>query len=181
VARHPLEVVPERRRWWVFGALVVLTLGIGTVMGSPPMTEVAPWGIFSLEFAGSAAKVERILQAWGEEGTMKTLRNTRLDFVFLLLYSTTIAAGCLWGSRAFRAGGRRRKVGEVLAWGQALAALLDATENIALLKVLKGPVAEPWPKVAFWCALPKFALIAAGITYGIACAVVWLTTRCQEG
>jgi hypothetical protein len=35
-----------------FVALVVLTLGFGKVMGSPPKT-AAPWGIVSLAFAGS--------------------------------------------------------------------------------------------------------------------------------
>jgi hypothetical protein len=180
VARHPLEGVPEGRRWLAFVALVVLTLGFGKVMGSPPKTAAAPWGIVSLEFAGSADKVERILQLWGEEGVTEAVRNTRLDYVFLLLYSTTIAAGCLWGSEAFRAGRWGRKAGEVLAWGQALAALLDATENVALLKVLRGSIEEPWPKVAFWCALPKFALIVAGIIYGIACAIVWLAGRRRE-
>jgi hypothetical protein len=180
VVRHPLEAVPVGRRWLTFVALVILTLGFGKVMGSPPKTEAAPWGIVSLEFAGSAHKVERILQLWGDEGRMKAVRNTRLDYVFLLLYSTTIAAGCLWGSKTFRAGRWGRKAGEVLAWGQGVAALLDATENIALLKVLKGSLAEPWPKVAFWCALPKFALIIAGISYGVAYALVWFAGRCRE-
>jgi hypothetical protein len=170
VSRHPLEAIPEGRRPWVFVALVVLTLGFGRVMDPPPKTEAAPWGIVSLEFAGSTDKVRRILESWGEEGKAKALRNTRLDYAFLLLYSTTIAAECLWGSRVFGSGRCSREAGVVLAWGQVLTALLDATENVALLRVLEGPVEEPWPKVAFWCALPKFALIVAGVVYGAACA-----------
>jgi len=181
VSRHPLEVVPERRRPVVFVALLVLTLGFGRVMDPPPKTEAAPCGIVSLEFAGGTDKVRRILESWGEEGKAKALRNTRLDYAFLLLYSTTIAAGCLWGSRVYGSGRLRREAGVVLAWGQILTALLDATENVALLRVLAGPVEEPWPKVAFWCALPKFALIAGGVVYGVACAAQWLAGGRREG
>jgi hypothetical protein len=179
VSRHPLEAVPEGRRPWVFVALVALTLGFGRIMGPPPKTGAAPCGIVSLEFAGSTDKVRRILESWGEEGKAKALRNTRLDYAFLLLYSTTIAAGCLWGSGVF--GRWDREAGVVLAWGQVLTALLDATENVALLRILEGPVEEPWPKVALWCALPKFALIVAGVVYGVACAAQWLAGRRGEG
>lgn len=43
-----------------------------------------------------------------------------------------------------------------------MAALLDALENIALLKMLRGFVVEPWPQIAQWSAVPKFILVAAG-------------------
>jgi hypothetical protein len=54
---------------------------------------------------------------------------------------------------------------------------LDAVENYAMLRVLDGPVKSPWPEIAKWCALPKFAiplLTSAGyvVLYGIV-AFLW--------
>jgi hypothetical protein len=43
--------------------------------------------------------------------------------------------------------------------------MLDAAENFALLKVLRGPIESPWPQTAKWCATFKFGLILLGITY----------------
>jgi len=44
-------------------------------------------------------------------------------------------------------------------------ALFDAAENVALLRMLQGSVSEPWPRVAFRCAVPKFFVIVGGIDY----------------
>ena len=52
-----------------------------------------------------------------------------------------------------------------LAWGQWLAALLDAIENGALLTMLLDVPAQPWPVVAWWCAIAKFALVLLGLLF----------------
>jgi hypothetical protein len=54
-----------------------------------------------------------------------------------------------------------------------LAALLDATENAALIVMLWGTLVEPLPSIARWCATGKFTLIAVGLVY--AAAMLWLT------
>jgi hypothetical protein len=45
--------------------------------------------------------------------------------------------------------------------------LLDALENVALLKMLRGGVKKPWLQIARWCALPKFAPVIAGLLYSV--------------
>jgi hypothetical protein len=68
-------------------------------------------------------------------------------------------------------------LGMALAWGQAVAVLCDAIENIVLLKMLLSAAAEPWPAVARWCAVVKFALVLAGLVYALAGFIFWLATR----
>jgi hypothetical protein len=52
-----------------------------------------------------------------------------------------------------------------LAWGQWLAAIFDAVENLALTILLFGTLAMPWPQIARLYALLKFGLIFFGILY----------------
>ena len=62
--------------------------------------------------------------------------------------------------------------GAALAWGQWLAAWFDAVENIALIAMLFGAVVSPWPQVAYWCAVIKFALVFLGLVYAFYGGVV---------
>jgi hypothetical protein len=61
-----------------------------------------------------------------------------------------------------------------LGYTQGAAGLLDAIENVALLRMLHGGVAQPWPRIARLCAIPKFAIVALGMLYVLA---GWLSGR----
>ena len=96
-----------------------------------------------------------------------------LDYLFMVAYSTTIALGCLWAADAFRARlPGLAAAGPWLAWGQWVAGLCDAVENVALTVMLLGGVADPWPGLAWWCATPKFVLIVAGLLYSLGAVAV---------
>jgi hypothetical protein len=82
----------------------------------------------------------------------------------------------VWAAGALRA--RRwplAAVGGTLAWGQWLAAALDAAENTALIILLLRATVDPWPRIAWWCAAPKFGLVAAGLLYAVYGAAARLT------
>jgi hypothetical protein len=165
--RHPLAA-----RRHVFLPLLVSTLGLTAVLGRVDRqlrTGEAPWGIVSFEVAGDAATAGRMLGSWDETARSYAAFSLGFDYLYLVVYSTTIALGCLWaaGVLAGVAPGLA-SLGVPLAWGQWLAALLDAVENWALAAMVFGAAAEPWPGVAWWCAVPKFVLVAAGILYTLA-------------
>ena len=80
------------------------------------------------------------------------------------VYSTTIALACVWGAAVLSAG-RWRILGLLLAWGLWLAAIFDAIENSALIVMLFGTVANPYPQMAYICAICKFSLIILGLVY----------------
>jgi hypothetical protein len=168
--RHPFEAIPADKRRAIFVPLLVLTLFVMAVLntvGDLLKTEAAPQGIVSFELAGDVPTAQAILDSWDLARTHAGF-SLGFDFLFLVVYSTTIAFACVWVACALRDHWRWLvSAGLLLAWGQWLAALLDAIENTALLVTLLDSPTAPWPQIARWCAVPKFALVFLGLAYVI--------------
>jgi hypothetical protein len=175
--RHPLQALPEGQRVQVFLLSLALTGTLAAVLNWTLMGE--RYGIVALELAGNEQKAREIVDSWTTSGVRdRAFINVHLDFAFLVAYSTTIASACIWAVGVLHARGWPGTVaGVMLAWGQWLAALLDAWENVALLKMLRGPVTRPWPRIAFWSATLKFFLVAVGLAYTAAGVVAWASKR----
>jgi hypothetical protein len=175
--QHPFQKIPANKRKPVFVTFLVLTLAVMWVLsavGEPLTTDAAPQGIVSYELAGSASRAQEILDSWDASALAHAGFSLGFDYVYLLSYSAAIGLACVWLADALSGRWRRLALlGLWLAWGQWLAALLDAVENAALLAMLFGSVESPWPLVARWCAIPKFALVALGLLY----VVVGLAAR----
>jgi hypothetical protein len=178
---HPLQSIPQEKRKAVFWSLLSATLiwmVIMQLVNAPLITADAPQGIISFELAGSFGKAKWILASWGVRAQMYAAFGLGIDYVFMLLYSTTIALGCIWSGEVLRSvGWPLSKLGVGLAWGQWAAAALDAVENIALAVILVGGLAHHWPELACWCALIKFALIFIGLVYAFFGLVARLSHR----
>ncbi|RME55959.1 MAG: hypothetical protein D6795_02235 [Deltaproteobacteria bacterium] len=163
--RHPLAGVPARTRRLLLIATVVLTLLMGW-LGAPLENETAPLGIVSFELAPDLIASQRIVGSWSIADQHRAAFLNGLDFLFLLLYSTTMALFCLEIARnCGDAHPFLRRVGFLLAWGQWGAALFDVLENVALVWLL---VAIPWqvlPPIARFCAIVKFLLLVLGFGY----------------
>ncbi len=162
----------------MLAGLIGITLLTGTRIGQVdhPLREVvegqlkpvAPGGIVSYELAGNEAYTNEILTAWEQiPGALAAAQQSLwLDFLYLVLYSTTIAYLCYLAAMAFNPGSSEYRVGIWLMYAQWLAAIFDAFENIALLIMLKqGQAVWPLSQVAFWLASLKFLLIILGLAY----------------
>lgn len=169
--------IPAGKRLLVFLPMLVLTLVVSLLMRGPLQTSAAPAGIVSFELAGSETQARAILAAWDAQARSFAEYSLRLDFLFLVGYSTTLGLACLWADSVIRARGLPLQFGLPLAWAMWLAALFDALENIALLVVLHGQPQSPWPQIAHWSAIQKFTLILIGLVYVLFGALVWLATR----
>ena len=172
----PFEWLSESGQKRVFVAWVVLTLVVMAslqVLGGPLKTEVAPMGIISFEFAGEISEAQSILESWGPQGRVYAGLNLGLDYLFLVAYASAIGLGCVLVSRRWaKQVAYVAWVGIGLSWGLWLAALLDAVENYALIRLLLGSAGELWPVLAQWCAVLKFLLVGAGLVYIILGAVL---------
>ena len=136
-------------------------------------TEEAPYGIISFELAGSVQKTEDILNSWDPAAQLRASFIQGLDFLYLVIYSTTLVLAVLWASETlFKAGWPPASAGIYLAWGMWLAGVLDAVENIALVGMLFGNILSPLPEVAAVCAIIKFALIFIGLVYTLYALVI---------
>jgi hypothetical protein len=168
---HPFNALPAKQRKPVFLVLLLVTLLLMLAMnyiGSPLVTGQAPYGIVSYELAGSLEQSAGILASWDAEARLHAAFSLGFDYVFMLFYSTTIGFACAWAAEILQLRGwPGSRWGLPLAWGQWLAAIFDAVENLALTIFLFGALASPWPQIARICALLKFALIFLGILYAL--------------
>lgn len=178
--RHPLESIPTDLRRPFFVLSLILTLVVIAAMQSvsrPLSTTAAPSGIISYELARDAATAQAIIDSWDSEVRIRAGFGLGLDYLFLALYSTVIACACAWLAATFRERARPlATVGTLLAWGQLLAAVLDAVENAALLTMLFRPPTPPWPMVAWGCAIVKFGLVLLGFLFALAGGILLLLT-----
>lgn len=159
--RHPLEAIPSDKRATVFIPLLIATLVITFAfrfIGPAKPT------IVDFEFAGTKSKTTDILDAWTPMDRIHAGFSLGFDYLYMPIYSTTIALACVWAATMFRSGGWR-SIGLMLAWGLWLAAMLDAIENLALISNLFGTPIDPFPALAAVCAALKFGLILLGLLY----------------
>lgn len=180
--RHPLLQIPRSQRLYVFllfFALTLLTMMALNITGRPLINDSAPSGIVSYEFAGDVVTADEILSSWDDTARAHAGFNLGLDYLYLLLYSTTIAMALLWLTDGMRTRWLA-SLAVVLAWALWLAALLDACENYALFTMLVNGAAKPWPQVAWWCAAVKFSLVIAGLVLALLSAILQALNRWRK-
>lgn len=158
---HPLAAIPPGKRARVFIPLLIATLIITVLfrfIGPAHPT------IVDFELAGSVPQAQAIIDAWNETDRIRAGFSLGFDYLYMPIYSTTIALACVMA-----AGVLQKKLwlggGLLLAWGLWIAALCDATENLALFTVLLGNNVAPYPQIAQICATLKFGLIVLGLLY----------------
>jgi len=159
-----------RVRVFVFAAAgAVLLMACMQLLGRALVTDAAPAGIVSYEFAGSLPAARAILDSWDAAARVRAGLSLGLDYLFLVLYAVAIGLGCTLVASALELRTPfAARAGLLLGWGVLAAALLDALENYALIRLLLGSAGAIWPAVASSAAGPKFALVALGLLYVLA-------------
>ncbi|HWI60465.1 MAG TPA: hypothetical protein VNT75_01360 [Symbiobacteriaceae bacterium] len=169
--QFPLVRLPAAVRGRLLTVSLVATLGLWGVSlaaGAPLMTAEAPAGIVSFELAGTLEQAEAMLNSWDDYREKLAAFLLGFDYLFLVAYATFFALACLTAGEAARAAGSRLAALAIpLAWGQWLAAGLDALENFALLWVVFDSTWSGWPPLAWFAASLKFALIGIALIYTI--------------
>lgn len=121
-------------------------------------------GVVSLELCWSGRRANEILDAWRGESLVDTaIANVRWDFLFIPFYAAAIGLYCGWA--ATRATDFWALILVSLAWSQAVAAVLDVIENLAMLRMLKADVVNSGrlPRIATLCAAIKFCFVFLGL------------------
>jgi len=165
---HPLK------RWFdaslgpLFRVSLVLMLALGVVLAQLDTglrSEVAPLGIISFELAGENAAL--MLASFSEAARRDALLIQGLDYLYLLLYSTTLASGALLvGRRLVDARPKFAALATPIAWMQTIAAISDAIENVPMILMLRSGMADPTgASISRIAAIIKFALVAIGLLY----------------
>ncbi len=170
---HPLMAIPADKRTRIFVLLLLVTFAMTflfRIIGPAQPT------IVDFELAGSVPKAQAIVDAWNETDRIRAGFSLGFDYLYMPVYSTTIALACLLAAGAVKRG-RWPALGVLLAWSLWIAALSDALENVALLTELLGNNVAPWPQVAQICATIKFGLILLGLLYVLVGVVLRLIKK----
>ncbi len=162
---HAFEWLPSPYRWALLVVLIAGTVILAarlTSQGKPLITPAAPNGILSYEFAWNQAKAESILDSW------KLLKETArwqllLDFAFLVFYPLAISLAC--AMLADSPNNKMAVVGIFISWAVLASGLLDAAENLALLRMLDHGASDVLARLAAFCAGVKFTLVFSGLGY----------------
>jgi len=158
------------RRGWTVAALFVLTVLVGLIC-MPSLADMADRGvdIVPYELARTSERAAELNARLGPDGRRSARITLVLDYAFLVAYGLFAAAACLVIAARCAERGRPRlaRLGPVFAIGALVAALCDAIENAALLRIAGGNVDQPGPLIAFTFASAKFALLAAALAYGV--------------
>jgi hypothetical protein len=182
--RHPFQVLTESgqaRAFAIMALLAVLVMVTLQVVGMPLQTGAAPSGIVSFELAGDLPAARAILASWDQTAQIHAALSLGADYLFLVAYAAAIGLACVLVARNMTARSPAlAALGVGLAWAQWAAAALDALENYALIRLLLGSTQEMWPLMAKWCAIPKFALVAAGLLYALLGALVVVALRARR-
>lgn len=113
----------------------------------PLQTEAAPVGIVSFEFAGDLDTANEILDSWGATGRVYARISMRLGYLYLLVYSIAVGLGCvLLSDRLSR---RAASLGIWAAWGMVAAAVFNAVENYAMIRLLIDTGRPWWPGIVY--------------------------------
>ena len=165
---HPLATLaPEKRvRWFVL--LLVATLVITFLFRFIGPNQPT---IVDFELAGSVPNAQTIIDAWSETDRIRAGFSLGFDYLYMPVYSTTIALACVLAAGVLKSKAWR-SIGMLLAWGLWAAAIFDAIENVTLFTVLLGNNVAPYPQIAQICAMIKFGLILAGLLYAAVGLVV---------
>ncbi len=174
---HPFRNIPTRLLVPIFLTLVFLTVWVMYYLyglGAPLITGNIPYGMVSFEFAWSLDRAFEITEEWGTAAATNAQFSILVDFLFLILYSTTIGIGCILVVKNVPLSIRFESLGNDIAWLQWLAALLDAVGNAAMFSLLTGSDGLIYPQLAFWSGIIKFLIILSGLGYCIAGLVLIL-------
>lgn len=145
-----------------------LWLLAGTVLVGAALLRVGPAdpSVLRFEFVWSQTGADEVIGSWSTGQQLHAAFGLGLDYLFMPLYATTLALACVWVTAAKSQ--RWGTAGVCCAWGAWAAALFDALENLALLRLLLGPVTDSAAVLASVCATAKFALIAVALCFVIA-------------
>jgi hypothetical protein len=179
--QHPFETFSPaglKVAFWASFAVTLSLILLLNLLGAPLITQAAPAGIVSLEFAGNSTRAQTIINSWDPGAKLHAAFILGLDYTFMLFYSTSIGLACVWmgivlGARSLPFA----TIATLLAWGQWVAAGLDGLENVALTAILFGSGFSLWAPLALVCAFLKFGLILAGIAYALFGLGVYLGRR----
>ena len=168
---HPWLLLEPELRSRILYPCIALSLIAALFMGwmSAPLNP-GPGrnGIIELEFCW-LTDCAALLAEWPSPEI--ALPGLYADFVFLVVYGGVISLACV--AAMDHLSKPMARLGLPVAWLVIVAAMCDAVENVALIRLVGG-ASGPEAAVSFIFATVKFLLVGLGLIYSAAGAVMYL-------
>jgi uncharacterized membrane protein YedE/YeeE len=162
-----------RQLFWLFSLLTIAYMIWVRIYLAPLSSDE----IVQFEIAKTVTRAQAVIDNWKITGKFdKGVESTYLAWLFMVLYTLTIALGCRFisactGNEIMIKGGRG------FAWLIILATICDVIENIAISHTLQGPVSQWNVSLAYNLARVKFSIVIVCLLFMLACALYWLIGR----
>ena len=131
------------------------------------------YSLIDLELAGTMVNANIIIDYWKSIDVIQwAYFHLGLDFLFLITYSVFLFLGCHSSALQLKSFPFIIYLGLVVGWLQPLAGIFDFIENYSLLHVLSNTSDDFLPRLASWCAMPKFAIALSGMAYCVIALVI---------
>jgi hypothetical protein len=144
---------------------------------APLKNEISPNGIVSFELAKDLEKSIAILGSWDTAAKTSAGMSMGLDFLFILCYTAflyLLLRLTIPGRSIFQ------KIRSIICWLLLFAALCDAIENIALIKLLLGDLIQFWVTLAYFMATIKFGILLLTLAF-IFVQLIYLLLKRKSG
>lgn len=130
-------------------------------------------GIIDLEFARTVERAGQIYNAWKPDLVTLAMKNTGIDFLFLVSYAAFLFSSCFLLAKRYD--GFWRRTGITIARLTIAAASFDMVENILLFRTLGGSFNKEVIAATYIFAGIKFILVGIAILYILSSLVGLLT------
>lgn len=135
--------------------------------------------IVAFELAKDPAKASAIMAAWGidPEGKFsKAQLAIRLDFIFIILYSSFFFMGTRFmGSLAENP--VLQKAGRGFSWMVIVAGMCDVVENLAMIRTMSSAPKAWIVHLTYDMAVIKFSLLMIAAFFMIISFVIWVVKK----
>lgn len=160
-------MLKQHKLFWIAFALT-----IGWIIVMRPYT---PKNIIAFELAKTVAVAEKLIADWGAEGVAKATTSIYMDFIFIVLYSTTIMMGCRVAAN-YSKNEKLIILGAYLGMAIWVAGLLDVAENVSMLQTINNPTSLT-TSVAYYSAALKFLIVILCLLFIISAAFMGVTKK----
>jgi len=149
----------------LFAASVLLMIALSVIGKGLTVTEGdVSVSIMKIEMPWTQSEAETVVKVWKDKQQIDAAINqTRLDFLFLLIYPAALSLACVMASGSKT--GLMANAGGKLSWAVLFCTPLDFTENIFILKMLDGALQTPIPQLTTFVSLIKWVLIVIVLLY----------------
>ncbi len=170
----------QKKYLLVFAVLTVFFMVVFVFIDAPLVSPSAPFGIVSYELAGTETAADAILRDWDSVMGYAVI-SLLMDFVFIPTYVITISLGCILAGHSLKEHDWPLvSIDSYLVFALITAGVLDIIENTSLLVQIYTLPQTPWPQIAFYAAITKFAFIFIALVYALYGGSVSILKRLEK-